>query len=75
MAMDLKELQEYSILNRDTVKAVLDSFYQNECDSVATKVKDVKWTSTNGRNELRLGRERCCSSRIILRCTRQHGPH
>jgi hypothetical protein len=71
MAMDLGELQEYSIENRDTIKAVLDTFYQNECDDIETKVKDVKWASVDGQNELRLGRERCCFPRgkqmVILR--------
>jgi hypothetical protein len=71
MAMNLEELQEYSIMNRDTVKAVLDSFYRNECDDVEIEVNDVKWTSSNGQNEFRLGRERCCfpwgKQSVILR--------
>jgi hypothetical protein len=69
MLMDLEELQENSIENRDTAKAILDTFYQNECDGVKTEVKDVKWSSSGGRNELRL--DLCCfpigKQMVILR--------
>jgi hypothetical protein len=71
MLMDLKELQEYSIENRDAVKAILDTFYQNECNGIDNEVKDVKWSSSGGRNELRLGKDRCCfpigKQMVILR--------